>query len=167
MQRLSFNTTRNENCCDVCVASHISTCRHFIIPRGATNSRPSHAVTLALVEKPSFALVSFTPAVANPAEQLWRSVQAVSRPDRSAGMLVLWWMQRGQIIIHIPQSLPLHTHSTSCYLVTAWTRMCVSKMPILQIIKVYILNALSGLSHFLWLAVSFNDTSAGLGYTHP
>lgn len=44
MQRLSFHTKKNENCCDVCVVSHISTAKHFIIPRGATNSdaKPHH-----------------------------------------------------------------------------------------------------------------------------
>lgn len=42
---------KSESSCDVCVVSQISTCKHFIIPRGAPNSEPNHTIT-GLVKKP-------------------------------------------------------------------------------------------------------------------
>lgn len=129
MKHLPFNTKKNEKHCDVSVASHISTCKHFSIPRGATNSEPNHTIT-GVVKKLGlvfmYILARQLPILQNSSYNLTQ--QCCCQTDRSAGMLrssmgisnslVLWWMWKEQIIIHIPQSLPLHTHRTSCYLDT-------------------------------------------------
>lgn len=67
IQHLSFYTRKNENGCEVCVVSHISTCKHCIIPWGATNSEPNHTITW-LVKK-LLCLASCIPARELPIQQ--------------------------------------------------------------------------------------------------
>lgn len=107
------------------MVSHISTCKHFIIPWGATTSESNHGVP-GLVRK-HLCWVACIPAKALPVPQInsYNLTQQCSWPDRSAGMLrlpggisnslKLWWMWKEQIIIYIPKSPSLQTHRTPCY----------------------------------------------------
>lgn len=115
------------------MVSHISTCKHFIIPRGATNPEPNHTITLPVRKASLFGFMFSSQTVASSAEQLvqshpelilatlWMPGRLADTPGLQRGIsnsLFLWLMRNEQIIICIPQSLPLQTHRTPCYLNT-------------------------------------------------
>lgn len=65
IQRRSSKSEKNKkNCCDVCAVSHISTCKHFSIPRGATNPEPNHTISGACEKASLFGLMYSSQKVA-------------------------------------------------------------------------------------------------------
>lgn len=113
--------------------SHISACKHFNIPWGATNpwAKPHHQWACEQVFLFGFILVRLLPFGVHQLLQSTRQCHFRNCPSGrvcSAGELRLslelsnstlsLWMTKEQKLVHIPQSLPLHTHGTSCYLNT-------------------------------------------------
>lgn len=133
LQLFSSKSEKNKNCCDVCAVSHISTCKHFSIPRGATNPKPNHSISGACEKASLFGFVYSSQKVAIHQNNSYNSPSSVAG-QTSLHRQVCWqaevvpgtfkflkipqWVRKEQIIIHIPQSLLLHTQRTSCYLNT-------------------------------------------------